>query len=189
MSFLRQIACATLLLSFLTATTALTAESDWQQRAAEQLPLLGHRNWIVIADSAYPWQSRDGIETIATDDDQLAVLRWVLDSIENAGHVRPIIHLDAELPYVPEEEAAGISAYRRELDSLLGDSPKRSLPHEEIIAKLDESATTFRVLILKTNLKLPYTSVFIQLDCGYWGADAEGRMRERMKGAESAKKR
>jgi hypothetical protein len=170
----------TVLFSILTATTAFSAEPEWQQRAAEQLPLLGHRNWIVIADSAYPWQSREGIETIATGDDQLAVLRWVLEAIEKAGHIRPTIHLDAELPYVLEEEAAGISAYRQELESLLADSTKYSLPHEEIIAKLDESATTFRVLILKTNLKLPYTSVFMQLDCGYWGADAEARLRERM---------
>jgi hypothetical protein len=168
-----------------TTTTAIADEPDWQQQATEQLALLGHRNWIVIADSAYPWQSREGIETIATGDDQLAVLRWVLESIQKAGHIRPTIHLDAELPYVPEEEAAGISAYRQDLDALLADSTKYSLPHEEIIAKLDESATTFRVLILKTNLKLPYTSVFMQLDCGYWSADAEARLRERMADAAS----
>ena len=106
-------------------------------------------------------------------------------SVANAGHVRPTIYLDAELPYVPEEAAAGISAYRKELESYLGDSTKHSLPHEEIITKLDESATTVRVLILKTNLRLPYTSVFLQLDCGYWSADAEARMRERMEAAAS----
>ncbi|MNY30594.1 hypothetical protein D3C86_1647070 [compost metagenome] len=25
---------------------------DWQQRLEEQLPLLGHRNWILIVDKA-----------------------------------------------------------------------------------------------------------------------------------------
>lgn len=186
MNSLLQTAYSSILLSILTATPVISAEPDWQQRAAEQLPLLGHRNWIVIADAAYPWQSRDGIETIATGDDQLAVLQWVLASIEKSGHVRPTIYLDAELPYVSEEDAAGISAYRKDLESLLDDALKHSLPHEEIIAKLDESATTFHVLILKTNLRLPYTSVFLELDCGYWSADAEERLRERMAVASTA---
>jgi hypothetical protein len=29
-------------------------------------------------------------------------------------------------------------------------------------------------------MTLPYTSVFLQLDCGYWSADAERRLREAM---------
>jgi hypothetical protein len=36
------------------------------------------------------------------------------------------------------------------------------------------------VLILKTNLRLPYTSVFIELDCGYWSPEAERRLRDKM---------
>jgi hypothetical protein len=32
----------------------------------------------------------------------------------------------------------------------------------------------------KTNLTLPYTSVFLQIDCGYWSADAERRLRDAM---------
>jgi hypothetical protein len=42
---------------------------------------------------------------------------------------------------------------------------------------LDEAGKTFNVLILKTNLTLPYTSVFLELDCGYWSEEAEQRLR------------
>jgi hypothetical protein len=35
----------------------------------------------------------------------------------------------------------------------------------------------FRVLILKTTLAIPYTSVFVNPDCAYWSADAERRLR------------
>ena len=49
----------------------------------------------------------------------------------------------------------------------------RVLPHEEIIAKLDRAGELFRVLIVKTNMRIPYTSVFFELDCGYWNAQAE----------------
>jgi len=36
---------------------------------------------------------------------------------------------------------------------------------------------SFNVLIIKTNLTLPYTSVFFQLECGYWNAAAEENLR------------
>lgn len=52
-----------------------------------------------------------------------------------------------------------------------------SMLHERIIARLDKTAELFNVLILKTNLVLPYTSVFIELECGYWTDAAEQRLR------------
>ena len=143
-----------------------------------ELPKLGHRNWIVIADSAYPWQSRDGIETIVTGGDQIQTVKAVLDTVDQARHVRPIIYLDSELPHVPEADAPGVTAYRGQLDTLLDKRAVQSLPHAQIIAKLDESAKVFHVLIVKTNMTIPYTSVFLQLDCAYWGPDAEKRLRD-----------
>ena len=35
-------------------------QEPWQTKLKKELPLLGHRNWIVIADSAYPWQTAPG---------------------------------------------------------------------------------------------------------------------------------
>ena len=43
------------------------------------------------------------------------------------------------------------------------------------------AGATFRVLIIKTDMTLPYTSVFCELDCGYWSAAAEQRLREALK--------
>ncbi len=57
----------------------------------------------------------------------------------------------------------------------------RVLPHEEIIAKLDRAGELFRVLVVKTNMRIPYTSVFFELDCGYWNAQAEKQLRAAMK--------
>jgi hypothetical protein len=170
-----------LLIWLATGSLILAEEAAWQQRVTQQLPLLGHRNWIVIADAAYPLQSRQGIETIATGEDQLAVVNYVLEALKKSPHVRPTIYLDAELPFVPEEDADGITAYRNELSSVVASLPRQSLLHEEIIRKLDKSAETFHVLILKTNMRLPYTSVFMELDCGYWSPEAEHRLRGRMR--------
>jgi L-fucose mutarotase/ribose pyranase (RbsD/FucU family) len=153
---------------------------NWKQKLAEELPLLGHRNWIVVADAAYPAQSRAGIETVATSADQLKVVKALLDALDGTKHVRPAVYLDAELQHVEERYAPGINTYRDELSKLLNSRPVTVLPHEQIIARLDQAGAAFRVLILKTNLTLPYTSVFCQLDCGYWSEQAEQALRDRM---------
>jgi L-fucose mutarotase/ribose pyranase (RbsD/FucU family) len=157
------------------------AQVAWHAKLEHELPLLGHRNWIVIADSAYPWQTAAGIETINTGAEQLEVIKAVLTALDGAHHVKANIFLDAELAHVPEADAKGVSMYRDELNSLLGKRAVESLPHEQIIAKLDEAGKTFHVLLLKTKLTIPYTSVFLQLDCAYWDAGAEKRLREALK--------
>jgi L-fucose mutarotase/ribose pyranase (RbsD/FucU family) len=168
-------------MTILVAGCATSESGDWQGRLAAEMPLMGHRNWIVIADSAYPAQSRAGIDTIATGADQIEVVKAALKAVDGAKHVRANVYLDAEMVYVSENDAPGIGAYRKKLVALLNSGGRqvhvRELAHEELIAKLDEAAKTFRVLILKTSLTLPYTSVFLELDCGYWSPEAEQRLR------------
>ena len=71
--------------------------ADWQQQLNEELPLLGHRNWIAIVDSAYPLQTSEGIETIETNGDQLDIVRRVLHQLTEAPHLRPVVFTDEEL--------------------------------------------------------------------------------------------
>jgi D-ribose pyranose/furanose isomerase RbsD len=163
------------------APEAAANEGNWRQQLADELPVLGHRNWIVIADSAYPAQSNPGIETLYTGARQLEVVQAVLEALDKTKHVKPVVYLDAEMPHVPEGHAAGVSGYRTELTQLLRGRRVTSLPHEELIAKLDAAAKVFRILVLKTDLTIPYTSVFVELDCGYWGPEAEQALREAMK--------
>jgi hypothetical protein len=157
-----------------------SAGGDWRARLSEELPLLGHRNWIAVVDSAYPLQTSVGIETVETNAEQLDVVRAVLDELSKVKHVRPVVFTDAELKMVPESDAAGVTAYRDALDAVLRGRGMQSVPHEEIIGKLDEAGETFHVLVLKTKMTIPYTSVFLRLDCGYWSDEQENRLRERM---------
>ena len=161
--------------------TVAPQSMNWHQRLASELPALGHRNWIVIADAAYPAQVSPGIETIATGASQLEVVEAVLKALGGTRHVQPIVHLDAELAAVPESLAPGVERYRQRLDALLTGRRVVREPHEEIIKSLDEAGRTFRVLLLKTDLTIPYTSVFMQLDCGYWGPEPEKQLREILK--------
>jgi L-fucose mutarotase/ribose pyranase (RbsD/FucU family) len=158
----------------------------WERRIGDCLPLLGHRNWIVVADSAYPSHSQPGIETQIADADHLRVVKRVLDGISASRHLRPKVYVDRELSFVSETDAPGVADYRRELETLLGHTGVDRLPHEQIIHKLDQSAQVFRILILKTAMTIPYTSVFFELDCGYWNPGAEQRLRQAILVAESA---
>src|SRR5947208_15818801 len=98
---------------------AAQKSSDWRVRLREELPLLGHRNWIAVVDSAYPLQTSAGIETIETNADQIEVVRAVLNQLSNARHVRPAIFTDAELKLVPEADAAGVTSYREALRDVI----------------------------------------------------------------------
>lgn len=152
----------------------------WKQIIQSRLPLYGHRNWIVIADSAYPSQSAEGIETIVADAGQLEVLDYVLRALATSRHVMPAIYTDQELHFLTDKDAPGISGYRDQLMAMLKDRKASSLLHEQLIAKLDSVSKTFRVLIVKTNIAIPYTTVFLQLNCSYWPPESEARLRAEM---------
>jgi hypothetical protein len=169
----------------LASTLALTAQSApkpagqsaWRARLAEELPLLGHRNWILVVDSAYPLQTSPGVETIETNAGQIDVVRAVLDAIARTPHVRPDLSMDAELANIPEVDAPGISAYRLQIAGLLRDY---TVVHIDTVAQTGQQ---FHVLVLKTTATIPYSSVFIRLDCRYWAAGAEQRLRDAMNAA------
>ena len=161
--------------------SAQTDVAGWQDRLKQQLPLLGHRNWILIVDSAYPLQTPQGIETIETNADQLAVMKAVLTAVDHTIHVRPIVYLDAELPFIPEQDYSGVGAYREELKRSLQGRPVRSLLHEQILGKIGEAGKSYKILVLKTTMTTPYTSVFIQLDCKYLNDAGEQKLRQAMK--------
>lgn len=153
----------------------------WTDTLAAYLPALGHRNWIVVADSAFPLQISPGIETIVTNEDHFAVLDKVLKMVDAAKHIHPKIWLDKELAFVPEALAPGADEVRRRLDEALKGRGATPVLHEDLIARLDQVGKTFKIVMVKTTLAVPYTSVFLELDCGYWGPEAEAKMREKMK--------
>jgi hypothetical protein len=161
---------------------------DWKETLKDRLPLYGHRNWLVIADSAYPAQSRRAIETMVVDEEQVTVLEETLAILGGCKHIEPSIYTDKELDFIGDDDAPGISSYRQKLGALLKGHQVRTLPHEEIISTLDRVGEKFRVLLIKTNMRIPYTSVFLELECGYWNPDAEKRLRISMRSKNGTKK-
>ena len=150
---------------------------SWKDGLKAEIPLLGHRNWIVVTDMAYPLQTQAGIKTVHTGEAYMDILDFVYREIEKAPHIKATVYQDKELLYLNETSAAGIDALREQMTTLLGDR-RTFVPHEELINRLDEVSRKFNVIILKSNLTLPYTSTFFELDCNYWDSEREKALQD-----------
>ena len=174
-----------IVLLFIAASGGICCNSKssdcWTSTLHKQLGLMGHRNWILIADSAYPLQNKPGIKTVMAEGTQIDTIKKALAEIKNCNHIRPIFYCDKEMAFVSEQYAPGIDAYRASLKTVMENTPVNTLPHEQLIGRLDQAAEMYLVLVIKTKSILPYTSLFIELNCGYWSDEAEKDLRSRIK--------
>lgn len=162
--------------TLLAQTTRNSIKEDWQNTLQQRLPVYGHRNWIIVSDSAFPAYSDSGIETIVVDRDLPTVLKYVTRAISATKHVRATAFLDRELQFVQEEDYPGVNKLRGEITNAFAKGSLTSIPHSEVLVKIDEAAKTFRILFIKTNATIPYTSVYIRLDCGYMSNEVEKKI-------------
>ena len=148
----------------------------WRSEFERVLPLLGHRNWILVVDKAFPLQSAAGMTYLNSTEPIEEVLNYVLTNIDKASHIKPVIYTDKELQTLTQfggDDAAMVETIngalkRREVQSIL---------HDDVFAKLDSASKLFNVVVIKTESTVAYSSVFIELDCGYWSAEKEQQLR------------
>ncbi len=156
------------------------AIENWKQEFDKTLPLLGHRNWILVVDKAFPYQNAAGMDYIVANDSLLHVLKYVLDKVNSSGHVKADVYRDKELSYITENQVKGVTRYSNDLNKLFANRQVQVLLHDSVFKKLDSEAKLFKVLVIKTNETIPYSSVFIKLDCAYWDVDKEKQLRINM---------
>lgn len=166
--------------SSLAQTLASVTSSDWRSVVQSRLPLYGHRNWIVVADSAFPVYAEPGIETIVVHDDLPLVLKYVASAISSSRHVRATVFLDQELQFVDERDYPGVTELRKQITAPFAKEQVSSIPHAEVMSRIDEAGKTFRILFIKTTATIPYTSVYMRLDCGYMSDEVERKIRTAM---------
>jgi D-ribose pyranose/furanose isomerase RbsD len=158
-----------------------TKSMEWQTALQSRLSAFGHRNWILIVDKAFPMQNGSGITYINSNEKLLPVLTYTLGEIKNAEHVKPIIYQDKELSFITEAQSKGVKQFAESIQKVLGENKVQQITHDSIFLKIDEAAKLFNVLIIKTNETIPYSSVFLQLDCAYWNDEKEAMLRLNMK--------
>jgi len=167
----------------LVSVSGCAEEANWKKEIDEQVGLLGHRNMIIIADSAYPIQVGGGVNVIATGADHQEVVSHAVKAIEKCPAVRPLVALDAEFAFVPEEHAPGAAKLRKSILAILegkSAAPVREELHDTLLKEVNELAKDYTVVVFKTTGVIPYSSVFLTLDCGYWSAEAEEALRKNM---------
>lgn len=169
------------LVFIMTMFTSCSNSSAWQQEFEQKLPLLGHRNWIVITDMAYPLQSGQGITTIYADQPYLEVLKEVKQKIDAAPHVFAHIWRDREFDFISEDMVPGIDKLKGNIQEVCG-KDAQSIEHEQLIKRLDEAGRLYQVLIIKTPMTIPYTTTFFELDCSYWDAERAQKLDKLLKG-------
>lgn len=152
----------------------------WELQLRADVARTGAGNWIVVADAAFPVMSRSGVRTIVADANVPEVLDVVLRQMERTEHVKPRFYVAQELANVSELFAPGERAYETSLQRSLRGYQTIQLRNRALMTLLTDAKKTFQVLVVKTKTTLPYSSVFIELDSGYWDSEAEGEMRDRM---------
>jgi len=157
-----------------------TNKTDWKTEFQSLLPLLGHRNWILVVDKAFPLQTSPGLTIIDTGEKLVPALKYVLDQIDGSTHVQPVVYHDAEMNFLTPELVPGKEEYLAALNQVLGNAVPVPILHDSVFVKIDAASKLFSVVVLKTEETIPYSSVFIELGCKYWNADQEKELRKLM---------
>ncbi len=157
-----------------------TRSSSWQDSVQRQVNQLGYRNWIVIAEASFPAHSRPGTRQVTAAAEIPEVVDYVLNALEETQHVRPKMYVTRELRAIENDFAPGIDELREKIMASLHAHEPTELDQQSLLTLLESANQSFDVLVIRTHTALPYTSVFIELQPGYWDAESEDRLRERL---------
>jgi hypothetical protein len=154
--------------------------NGWQAAVDRQSGQLGYRNWIVISEASFPALSRIGVRQVNAPVEIPEALDYVLHALERTENVRPHVYLTRELRSVENDFAPGIEQHRERLKGALHGHEITELDQQSLLTLLEDANRSFDVLVVRTQSALPYSSVFLELQPGYWDADSETRLRERI---------
>ena len=99
-------------------------------------------------------------------------------TIDSLGHIRPRIYLTREVDELSETYAPGIENHRANLSKYLNERTTQSLSARSLESLLRSSKNGNRVLVVKSQTSLPYTSIYIELESGYWDGESETALRK-----------
>lgn len=163
------------------ASNPREAPPSWGGVVSREVNALGIQNWIIIAESSFPVVSRRGVRTVVVDTEIPELVDYVVNELEKSETVTPSFSTARELPFVKNDRAPGIDEFRKLLKEALHGHEVRQMDHRSLSLLAHSDAGKYAVLVLKTKTALPYSSVFIELDSGYWDRDSEDNLRNDMR--------
>jgi len=153
---------------------------NWKTSVDNQISQLGYRNWIVVAEASFPAHSRPGVRQVTADAEVPEVVDYVLNALERTQHVRPRIYLTRELRAVENNFAPGIDDLREKITFALHGHESTELDQQSLLTLIESANQSFDVLVIRTPTALPYSSVFLELQPGYWDSESEDRLRRKI---------
>ena len=165
---------------------AKVSKPVWKDDLRSEVQALGYRNWIVIADAAFPFHNRVGVRTVVAPVETPEIVRELVATIDERQHIKPQFYTARELRSVKNSQAPGVDQFRKDLKGALSSYPPRELDSITLNKLLQSTSDTYAVLVIKTQTALPYSSVFIELDSGYWDIETEQELRESIKKKENS---
>jgi D-ribose pyranose/furanose isomerase RbsD len=152
--------------------------NDWESSVNQQVSQLGYRNWIVIAEASFPAHSRNGVSQVNSDAEIPDVVDYVLNALEKTQHVKPNIYLTREMRAVENDVAPGIDVLKDQIKSALHSHEFTEIDQQSLLTLIESAQSSFNVLVIRTSTALPYSSVFLELQPGYWDAESEKQLRQ-----------
>lgn len=172
--------CLAVLVLHLVGCGAFGEAQTWKVAVERQTEQLGYRNWIVIAEASFPAHSRPGVRQVTAPVEVPEAVDHVLVSLERTENLRPRVYLTRELRSVENDFAPGIETLRERVREALHGHEATELDQQALLTLLEDANRSFDVLVVRTRTALPYSSVFIELQPGYWDSSSEMRLRDRI---------
>ncbi len=156
----------------------------WAGTVEREVDALGIQNWIIVAESSFPVVTRGGVRTLVVDGEIPQIVDFIVNHLEKSETVTPSFNTARELSFVSNDRAPGIDYLREQLNKSLHGHQVRQMDNRSLILLAHSDASKYAILVLKSKTSLPYSSVFIELDSGYWDRESEDRLRQEMKEAQ-----
>ena len=83
--------------------------------------------------------------------------------------------------------APGIDELLKAIKSSTRGHELTELDQQSLLTLVEDANRSFDVLVIRTPTALPYSSIFIELQPGYWDAVSENRLRERIRQEQAQK--
>lgn len=170
--------CGVALLSF--GCVGTPGGNTWQAAVDRQAGQLGYRNWIIIAEASFPAHNRPGVRQVNAPVEVPEALDYVLRALEQTENVRPQVYVTREVRSVENDFAPGIDELRKRVKSALHGHETTELEQQSLLTLMQDANRSFDVLVIRTTTALPYSSVFLELQPGYWDVDSETRLRDKI---------
>ena len=128
----------------------------WLGTLRHELGYLGARNWVVVAEAAFPIHSRRGLSVVQLNGEIPDVVDAVERVIEEKSHVKPRLYVATEAASVPYDYAPGIKNYREQLEEALHGRETVQLDHTMLLRMLKDVSYMLQDVYYKDVLYIVY---------------------------------